>query len=144
MTRRIPVGKARRRARASLREVSDREIMEMLIECEDDDRLVDSRTLVDVFAIEHEKPLMCVGARLSWMKRWGYVVKVEKGVWSITRKGRNLVSVPVTDSSVKAMTALSEADYCAVVSAAARRHRLSPEASRLAKREWVHYHRNGG
>jgi hypothetical protein len=115
-------------------------MMEAIIVCEDADRVVDTRALVVELSIDHEHAERCVGARLAWMARWGFVRREKPGIWSITRKGRDLIAVnPKARTGV--VGALSDADYCAEVAALALRKRVGPEARRLAVREWNHYTR---
>jgi hypothetical protein len=127
--------------RQTLRDVPDRELMEVIVSVEDDDGKVDSRAIADMFQMQGPHALQCVGARLSWMKRWGFMRSYGKGVWAITPKGRQLIAIRVTSDRVKMMTGMGEAEWCATVSAASQRptHRMSESAWRMARREWIHY-----
>jgi hypothetical protein len=122
--------------RATLRDMSDRELMGLIAECEDDDGFVDTRAIVDVTHIVHDRPNTCVGSRMSWMARFGYIQKhpKQKGVWKINAKGRSLVSVPLSQHVPKA-----DGAWASAVGSLAANGTPSEEARRFARREWRHY-----
>lgn len=130
--------KMHREERATLREYSDRELMEIIAECEDDDGYVDTRSIVDTVNIVHDRPNTCVACRLSWMRRFGYIDKhpKQKGVWKINARGRALVSVPLM---ARAAVPRSEGAWASTVGGLAANAPSSPEARKFAQREWKHY-----
>ena len=123
--------------RATLADMTDRELMELILECEDPDGYVDTRSIVDVANVTHVRANTCVGSRMSWMARFGYIDKhkTKKGLWTVNKLGRRLVEVrPVSiGGSMEAGT------WAATVAQLAQNSPSQRGARTFGRREWKHY-----
>lgn len=76
-------------------DMTDRELLLVMNDCPiDEDGYVDTHDVADFLNLSHKNPTQCVGQRLSWMKRFGFVERHpdKEHMWRILPIGEDLMS----------------------------------------------------
>lgn len=138
--------KVRVEQRARLQDVRDRELLSAIAHLADDEGWCTSAEIVKAYNVQHDRPLQCVGARLSWMKRWGLVERSHGDVgsgsrWRLSKRGSHLQNGHIDKTLEAQMKAMGEPEMLDLTSAIARRRQSSTrEAAIVANREWRYWY----
>lgn len=131
----------RRERRARLQDVRDRELLAAMVDLADPDGFVTSEQVARAYNIQHDKPVQCAGARLSWMRRWGLVERDKERGWRLTDRGLELRNGKVSEAVDAQLRAMGDPDVVDMIGALARRRQHgSREAAIVGAREWRYYY----
>lgn len=121
-----------------LMDFSDRELLNVVLDCEGGDGWIKTEQIVAAVGLEGPSAMRCVGIRFSWMKRYGVMERHEKkGEWRLTEIGRNIALGSLNDMQKKAIDGLSEREVMeATRLLTGRFNRVGPVASTMMRRAW--------
>lgn len=126
-------------ASLKLEDFSDRELLYALEDYADSDGLVSSQALAEGLGLKTLKhPVQSIAIRLSWLKRYGVVRRVEEtGQWGLTSVGESIMHGDLSNAQER-LLANVEPDRLFAIMHAVGGHlsAASPEAATMASREW--------
>jgi hypothetical protein len=145
----------------TLLDLSDREFLLVLIDCEEDDGWADSQAVADQLDLVHRRT---ASSRLSWLARWGVVereherdesgnIRVHRNGkpfytqrWRPTPIGYDMATGRLRKAQEAALASARDAEVLLLARTLAERQRSMPFAvGKLLTREWRWgvEHRNG-
>lgn len=123
-----------------LADMPDRELLHIVNDLADNDGWAAHEDMTKRLGISHKHPGNCVGMRMGWMKKFGFVVSEwfdGERHYRLTQKGRDLMNGKLTTAVQKALDKMGEGDMMVLMRTATGRYRqMSPEAATMARREW--------
>src|SRR4029078_6601446 len=130
-------------ASLTLMDFSDRDLLHALADCCDGDGWATAEIVARQIGIDHPRPAQCVGARFSWLMRYGLMENQREGkeiFWRATPSCLTLVfNGKITDAQRKSFEKLPESKRVDALDALAR---LVPTGTRqsahLARRAYQH------
>ena len=128
------------RTSLKLYDLSDRELLHLMIDLSDEEGYCDSHDLATELAIEHKHPTQCVGQRLSWLRRYGAVERRDgESRWRLTRRGMDIARGVLKPEQRDALMALSAEQMIEATKLVAGRYRrIGDTAAHLTRREWAY------
>lgn len=123
----------------ALMEFSDRELLNVILDTEDENGYVTTEQIMEAVGIAHKHAKSCVGIRFSWMRRYGVVDRHEKKGWTLTPVGRRIALGALSDEEKVILRNLtSEQLMEATRLMTGRYQRAGATASTLMRRTWQH------
>lgn len=127
-----------------LQDFADLDLLYAIEEAGDSDGWATAEEIATQIGITHDRPAQCVGTRLGWMNRFGFMDKeTEKGktLWRLNEKGHELLHPQRLSAAItRALETLDEGQRAQITDAIARElPRSSRQAAHLARRTWTHH-----
>lgn len=123
-----------------LYDMPDRELLHVVNDLADNDGWAAHGALTDRLGINHKHPGNCVGVRMGWMKKYGFIVSEYidgERHYRLTTNGEQLMKGKLTPSVQKALDKMGEGDMMVLMRETTGRFRtMTPEASTMMRREW--------
>jgi len=121
----------------ALMEFSDRELLNVMLDVEDENGYVTTEQLMETIGLDHKHARSCVGIRLSWMRRYGVVDRHEKKGWTLTPIGRRIALGALTDEEKKVLRDLTSEQLMEATRVLTGRYqRVGATASTMMRRAW--------
>jgi hypothetical protein len=127
-----------------LTEFSDRELMNIVLDNEDETGWVDSEQIALAINPDHVHARQCVGIRFSWMRRYGAMerqddkTKEHYGRWKLTPVGRKIALGELSPEEKKLLDSLPPEKLMTTVGQLTRRyHRVNETAATMMRRAWI-------
>jgi len=129
----------RRLESLTLFDYSDRELLHIISEEQDEDGWTDSSAIAIRLGLDTDYPNANVGMRLGWLRRYGAVEKHPERpkAWGLTHVGRALMNGDLARDEVEMLDGLDSAKMLMITRYLTGRYRRSGvTASHLIRREW--------
>src|SRR5215510_2378684 len=127
-----------------LTEFSDRELMNIVLDNEDETGWVDSEQIALAINPDHQHARQCVGIRFSWMRRYEAMdreddkTKEHYGRWRLTPIGRKIALGELTPEERKLLDSLPPEKLMTTVGQLTKRyHRINGTAATMMRRAWI-------
>lgn len=125
--------------RLGLMEFSDRELLNVVLDYEDEQGWVKTEQIAEVVGIQGDKPhaMRCVGIRFAWMKRYGVMEKGKRHEWRLTTAGRKIALGALTEVERSIIQNLASDQVMEATRALTARYgRVGQTASTMMRRAW--------
>ena len=131
-----------------LADMSDREVLLIMIDLADEDGLVDPLLIAETIGVRGDNKRRAVTARLSWLKRWGAVYRDnDTRSYGLTAIGHDMASGALRAAQSKALEGMGDAQMLLVTQwLTERAHGSGTTVQTLVRREWQYrtqFARNG-
>lgn len=126
-------------ALASLRlqEYPDAELLAIVNDMADGDGWSTSEAIAAQIGIDAKHARQCVGSRLSWLRRWGYVERhPEIPAWQVSPLGNALLGGKLTKTARGIIERMNDADRVLFTRLLASTSRAAGASSKAYEREW--------
>ena len=125
-------------ASLSLMEYSDRELLNVVLDHENDEGWVSAPQIVEAIGINHRHALQCVSIRFAWMRRYGVMDRDPKsGLWRLTIEGRQIALGSLTKAQKSAIQGLSKERVMEATRLLTGRYgQVGETASTMMRRAW--------
>ena len=123
-----------------LLELSDRELLHAMLDLADEEGYASVFDLAEEFNIDHKHARQCVAQRLSWLKRYGAVERLDgEPRWRPTSKGLAIARGSLSPEQREALDGLSSEQMLEATRLVTGRYRrIGDTAAHLMRREWTY------
>lgn len=121
----------------ALMEFSDRELLNVILDVEDENGYVTSEQIMEAVGLDHKHARSCVGIRFAWMRRYGVVDRHEKKGWTLTPIGRKIALGALNDEEKLVLRNLTSDQLMEATRVLTGRYaRAGQTASTMMRRAW--------
>jgi len=125
-------------------EFSDRELLNIILDVEDETGWVDTFSVSEAMHLDHEHALQCVGSRFSWLRRYEILERQDDNtkehfrMWRLTPIGRKIALGDLAPDERELLSKLSAEKLMLATGELTRRyHRIGAPAATMMRRAWI-------